>query len=80
MAQQQQPAAIAAAANPPALTESVVTKLSSFDGSLTSYHGWRRSLSLYMAFNASRFPDDVTKVACVLACMTSGSATNWAQA
>ena len=79
MAQQQQPAAIADA-NPATLTESVVTKPLSFDGSLTSYHGWRRSLSLYMAFNASKFPDDATKVACALACMTSGSATNWAQA
>ena len=79
MAQQQQPAAIVTA-NPPTPTESVVTKPSSFDGSLTSYHGWRRSLSLYMAFNASKFPDDATKVACALACMTSGSATNWAQA
>ena len=78
--QQHQQPAVVAAANPPAPTESVVTKPSSFDGSLTSYHGWRRSLSLYMAFNASKFPDDATKVACALACMTSGSATNWAQA
>ena len=79
MAQQQQQAAIAAA-NPPAPTESVVTKPSSFDSSLTSYHDWRRSLSLYMAFNALKFPDDATKVACMLACMTLGSVTNWAQA
>ena len=69
---QPQPAAIATA-NPPTPTESVVTKPSGFDGSLTSYHGWRRSLSLYIAFNASKFPNDTTKVACALACMTSVS-------
>ena len=79
MAQQQQSAAIAAA-SPPSLTELAVTKPSRFNGSLTSYHGWWRSVSLYMKFIALRFPDDAIKVACVLACITLGLVSSWAQA
>lgn len=80
MAQQQQQPTAGAAAGPPTSTESVIAKPSYFDGDLANYFSWRHSLSLYMAFNSAKFPNEGTKVACALTYMTSGSANNWAQA
>ena len=77
--QQGAPGAVAGPGGAPT-TDSVIAKLMAFDGDLGIYHAWKRSLHLYMAFNASKFPDDETKVASALTYMTSGSANNWAQA
>ena len=61
-------------------TESVVAKPLVFNGSLSSYPTWRRSLGLYMTFNSTKFPDDQSKVICALSYMTEKTASVWAQA
>ena len=61
-------------------TESVVAKPLVFNGSLSSYPTWRRSLGLYMTFNSTKFPDDRSKVICALSYMTEGTVDVWAQA
>ena len=61
-------------------TESVVAKPLVFNGSLSSYPTWRRSLGLYMTFNSTKFPDDQSKVIYALSYMTEGTANVWAQA
>ena len=61
-------------------TESVVAKPLVFNGSLSSYPTWMRSLGLYMTFNSTKFPDDQSKVIYALSYMTEGTANIWAQA
>ena len=61
-------------------TESVVAKPLVFNGSLSSYPTWRRSLGLYMTFNSTKFPDDQSKVIHALSYMTEVAASVWAQA
>ena len=63
-----------------ATNESIVAKPLAYDGSLSTYATWRRSLTLYMATNATKFPDDTAKIACALSYMTEGTANTWAQA
>ena len=61
-------------------TESVVAKPLVFNGSLSSYPTWRRSLGLYMTFDSTKFPDDQSKAIHALSYMTEGTANVWAQA
>ena len=61
-------------------TESVVAKPLVFNGSLSSYPTWRRSLGLYMTFNSTKLPDDRSKVICALSYTTEGTANVWVQA
>ena len=63
-----------------ATTDAVVAKPLIYNGSLTTYASWRRSISLYMTVNQTKFPDDNTKIACALSYMTEGTASTWAQA
>ena len=67
------------AAAPAASNDLVITKPQIFDGMLSKYAAWMRSLNLYMVFNTAKFPNDGTKVACALTYMTEGSASAWAQ-
>ena len=60
--------------------ESIVAKSLAYNGSLSTYATWQRSLALYMTINATKFPDDTTKIACTLSYMTEGIANTWAQA
>ena len=50
-----------------ATTDVVVAKPLIYNGSLTTYASWRRSITLYMTVNQTKFPDDNTKIACALA-------------
>ena len=61
-------------------TDTIVAKPLTFNGSLTTYNAWRRSLTLYMAVTTTKFPDDTTKIACALSYMSEGTASTWAQA
>ena len=63
-----------------ATTDAIVAKPLVYNGSLTTYSSWRRSLALYMTVNTTKFPDDASKIACALSYMTEGTASTWAQA
>ena len=63
-----------------ATTNAIVAKPLVYNGSLTTYASWRRSLALYMTVNTTKFPDDNTRIACALSYMTEGTASTWAQA
>ena len=43
-----------------ATTDAIVAKPLVYNGSLTTYMSWRRSLALYMTVNATKFPDDAS--------------------
>ena len=58
-----------------ATTDAIVAKPLVYNGSLTTYSSWRRSLALYMTVNTTKFPDDASKIACALSYMTEGTAS-----
>ena len=63
-----------------ATTDAIVAKPLIYNGSLTTYSSWRRSLALYMMVNTTKFPDNASKIACALSYMMEGTASTWAQA
>ena len=60
--------------------DSIVAKPLAFNGSLSTYATWQRSLTLYMTANATKFLDDTSKVVCVLSYVTEGTANTWTHA
>ena len=47
-------------------SDTIVVKPLVYNGSLTTYAPWRRSLALYMAVSISKFPGDNSKIAYTL--------------